>query len=402
MRILHINTTDYGGTALCCLRIHHSLIELGIESKVVVLEKTTDNLDIIRYGNKLKIRFYAFVSKIASTFLELFGLWVTDRSLLKKSLIGREGTYTFPISTIDLSKCKWVEWADIIHLHWVNQFLDYPSFFRKVDKPIIWTLHDETLFCGIAHYRKDIIKDCPLEKKYLELKNKVIGPLRNVNIVFLSDYMRDQFKDYPIVKNKRQYVINNAVNGTDFVIYDKKKMRCKYKIPQDNIVFVFLAYDIFDERKGLKVLIEALQNNPESDRMLVLAIGGNERGNSVPDFVREMGFVNSPDILSEIMSCGDCFAMPSYQEAFAQSPMEAMACGLPVLAFPCSGTKELIYEHNGVICSDFTLNAFENGIKMILSHQYNRNEIRETVISRFSPNIIAKKYINLYSDILSV
>ena len=30
-----------------------------------------------------------------------------------------------------MTKFKWVEWADIIHLHWVNDYLDYPSFFKK-------------------------------------------------------------------------------------------------------------------------------------------------------------------------------------------------------------------------------------------------------------------------------
>jgi hypothetical protein len=39
--------------------------------------------------------------------------------------------------------------ADIIHLHWIADWLDYTTFFGAVKKPIVWTFHDENPFRGI-------------------------------------------------------------------------------------------------------------------------------------------------------------------------------------------------------------------------------------------------------------
>ena len=106
--------------------------------------------------------------------------------------------------------------------------------------------------------------------------------------------------------------------------------------------------------------------------------------------------IGDMNILSELISSADYYAMPSRQEAFAQSPMEARACGLPVVAFPVSGTKELINESNGIVCSDFTVEALSEGIKQLMSRTYNPTYIRTDVLNRFSPSAIAKQYISYY------
>ena len=105
--------------------------------------------------------------------------------------------------------------------------------------------------------------------------------------------------------------------------------------------------------------------------------------------------------MCELISCADYMAMPSYQEAFSQSPMEAMACGLPVVVFPVSGTAELVNDRNGVICDDFTADALERGIKVLMSRHYDSKEIRQDMIDRYSPQRIAEKYIDLYKELLS-
>ena len=332
---------------------------------------------------------------VVSKLLDTFGLFLTERSKIKLMAKQSKGFYSHPFSPIDLTKFNSVDWADIIHLHWINFYVDYPSFFAKVKKPIVWTIHDENLFCGAAHYTRDVLKENNTELRYQKLKQQVIGPLKNINIVFLSEFMRKEFQNHPIVVNKHQVVINNSVDTSKFCIYDKASMRCKYNIDSSKIVFAFLAYEIFTPRKGLLTLVHTLQRFKSKD-ILVLAIGGNTSKEVVPEMVRCFGRIDNPDILSQILSCADYFAMPSYQEAFAQSPIEAMACGLPVVAFPCSGTQELINKSNGIVCSDFTENALFDGIKELMSYEYNKEAIRTDVTNRFSPHAIAMKYKKLY------
>lgn len=396
MRILHICREDTGGAGLCCLRIHTALLKKGIESKVIVMKKTSNAPEVYRYGNRV----YDFLDRLTTKSLELIGLRLTERSKVRAMAGNKIVAYSLPTSYIDLTKCDWVEWADIIHLHWVNWYLDYPSFFRKIGKPIVWTLHDENLFYGAAHYSRDVMKDNKEEKKLQALKLEILEPLTNINIVFLSRFMYEKYSSHPIVGNKKQVVINNSVDDKKFYLFEKKEMRKAFGIPENSIVFGFVAYNILDPRKGLEVLISALESLSISDNVKILAIGNYDVHQSLPPIVKTVGLVSDSMELSKLLCCCDYFALPSYEEAFAQSPIEAMVCGIPVIAFPVSGMDELINVDNGIICEGFTKEALQKGIELIRRRNYNSRVIRNDVISRFSPGAIAADYINLYNEII--
>ena len=55
----------------------------------------------------------------------------------------------------DITRMEAFHWADIIHLHWVNQgFLSLNDLERIMasGKPVVITLHDQWYFTGICHY----------------------------------------------------------------------------------------------------------------------------------------------------------------------------------------------------------------------------------------------------------
>lgn len=160
-------------------------------------------------------------------------------------------------------------------------------------------------------------------------------------------------------------------------------------------------YPMDKERKGLRELIKALEiinlNN-----CTILCIGAGELPVKTKINVIKAGTVNSNRLMSILYSCADYFVMPSYQEGFAQTPMEAMACGTPVIAFPCSGAEELITDACGVISKDFTIEALVCAIRQAMQTTYDRAAVRESVVTRFNYDIIAKKYIHLYETIMSI
>ena len=56
MKILIVNTSDLrGGAAKAAYRLHKALIKQGIDSKMLVLEKTIDDETVITQTNKLSI-----------------------------------------------------------------------------------------------------------------------------------------------------------------------------------------------------------------------------------------------------------------------------------------------------------------------------------------------------------
>ena len=115
-----------------------------------------------------------------------------------------------------------------------------------------------------------------------------------------------------------------------------------------------------------------------------------------------IGQVANQRLMSMLYSAGDFFVMPSEQEAFAQTPIEALACGLPVIAFPVSGTEELINDCNGVRCGGFDIASLTEGIKVAMSRVYDKTQIRDDVVKRFDIATIVSQYIKLYEELLSL
>ena len=164
MRILHISTTDNEGAGLCCLRIHDALLKSGVESKVIVWHNTKREKEEYQYG------YWRYrITKIPSKILRALGLSLTKYNKIRKLSKENKTIYSLPTSPVKLHENKWVEWADIIHLHWVCNFLDYPSFFGIVNKPIVWTLHDEYFFYGIAHYSNQVLVNNYMEQYYVQV-----------------------------------------------------------------------------------------------------------------------------------------------------------------------------------------------------------------------------------------
>ena len=103
--------------------------------------------------------------------------------------------------------------------------------------------------------------------------------------------------------------------------------------------------------KGTRVVIEALARLPPRFRGLVIGEGPEEqrlrdlaRTLGIGDRVRFMGRVPHAELPLMLSQC-DLFAQPSIgEEAFGISVVEAMACGLPVLASNNGGLPEIIVE----------------------------------------------------------
>lgn len=398
MKILHICTKDHGGAGLCCLRIHQALMKQGIDSRVLVLEKKGDCPEVYA-ASCTPGRWRSLLNRIVNKVLRLMHLKITNFNK-KLAFIQKYGAYcSLPVSGYDISGHPLVKEADILHLHWINNFVDYPSFFKKVQKPMVWTLHDENLFLGVTHYSQCGETKETLEKIYYKKKQEAIRLIKNLNIVFLSEMMQRQYVHHEMIRGRYSTVINNAVDYNKFHPVEKRKARAMFDIAENTIVFVFVAVRLNDERKGLGVLVKTLKrmNIPNA---MILAVGDNGKDKEWL-LTKSTGAIYDTDRLSAAYSCADYFVLPSYQESFGQTLTEALACGVPVIAFPVDITDELITENNGIRCNGFTSEDLEKGIRIAMNTSYNAETIREDMIDRFSPELIAKKYIELYEYSIS-
>jgi glycosyltransferase involved in cell wall biosynthesis len=98
--------------------------------------------------------------------------------------------------------------------------------------------------------------------------------------------------------------------------------------------------------------------------------------------------------------------VPSRSEAFSQVTLEAQACGLPSVGFDIGGISDIIiHQQTGWISKAYDTIDFASGIKWILEdddrHSILSENARNNVVKKFSPDVIAQQYFNLYNEILS-
>ena len=133
---------------------------------------------------------------------------------------------TFPFSDYDITETDEYKWADIIHLHWIGDFIDYKSFFKKNKKPLIWTLRDSNPLLGIFHLQNDLNKNSlswkSLDQKMISLKNKYIKKHKSkIEIVGISKWMVNQSIVSKINMKFKHHFILNCININNYQIYNK-------------------------------------------------------------------------------------------------------------------------------------------------------------------------------------
>lgn len=407
MKVVHVSKLPDGGATWCAMRICHALQKEGIESTMLLMQgEASDDIEIAepywlyRRNDNIFIRLALKILKFV--FRPRYEYYKWRRKQAEKT---GDAFFTSPLTDyVSLANHPAIQAADIVHLHWVSDFVDYPTFFRKVGKPIVWTIHDENPGLGGFHYQTHLEQANAtykkLDKDYAVIKRKALVHGSRPHLVAISTMMKSYFEQNEILHNCPMTLIHNGVEGDDFKMLDKVEARDALDIPQDKKVFLFSSYKIEDKRKGLALLIEALENLNDSSVCLV-CLGGYETIPIAKIEIMCAGLIHDKELLPQYYSAADFFVLSSFQEAFAQTPLEAMSCGTPVISFPCSGAADLIDEHNGVVCDDFTTTALEKGMRKAMSKIYMRDHIRKDVLNRFSYNQIAKQYIDLYKSLIS-
>ena len=151
MKVLSVCTSDVsGGAARAAYRIHHGVRSLGVDSRMFVKFKGSNDDTVYALSefvpnNLIYNALDWCAAKVKNKFQHYQWNQYPDRDAYYKSDL--RGTRTHDaLQTFDY---------DILHLHWINnRFIDIHEL-AKINKPIIWTLHDSWPFCGICHLPMD-------------------------------------------------------------------------------------------------------------------------------------------------------------------------------------------------------------------------------------------------------
>ena len=235
-----------------------------------------------------------------------------------------------------------------------------------------------------------------------EIKRKAVLETKSLNIVAISEAMVEVCSNSDVLKGFPITLIHNGVDTEMFRPYNKQNVRKELGLREDACIFLFSAYYIHDSRKNLNSVVGALEKLNIQNKILLCMGNANKQ---MPDSsfpILLTGCIRDEEKMAKLYSAADYFIMSSMEETFSQTPLEAMACGTPVISTPVSGAADLIRPFNGIVCKGYDANVLLVGIKRAMESEFNASMIRRHILKNYQYGEIAEQYIRLYESLITV
>lgn len=399
MKILHISTSSGGGAGTAARRLHQGLLKEGVSSKFLCLQNKSPLVhEIYTIPTPKKSSLTRISRKLGAITQE-----DKNRSTLK-SLAGNYEIFTFPRTDYKVHLNEFLREANIIHLHWIAGMVDY-NLFSKVSKPIVWTLHDMNPFQGGFHYKND--EECntgefgEIDNNIKEMKLSTYKKASIKMIVAPSKWLINTSKASKLLGDFPHKYIPYGVDIRIFQSHDQHFARQVFELPSNKLILLFVSENVGNERKGFKLLLEAIQDL-ESDDFILVAIGKNPINSNRK--IRYLGTITDERLLALAYAAADAFILPSREDNLPNVMLESLACGTPVIATPVGGMLDVIRDgFNGYLAEALTSESLRAAIRRFLDNVdiFNRENIREDAVKKFSLKVQAREYLKLYRAIHS-
>lgn len=389
--VTHIAYKDDGGAGKAACRYHLALLDAGIESNMLVIWKNTRTARVFGLNECIGYRRIIFLIKahIENRYLSLL------KKISPKALHPR---YWYLKSIFRIENHPLVTQADIIHLHWIDRTLSYRRFFKRCTKPMVWSLHDLSPLSGSYHYQADRLTINENVAAYIaQIKRDLLLAHRMTACVTTQSYLT-QAKDGAFFADAKKvyYPISPLVYHYR---NEKQALRQKLQLPISKTIILFVAVDNASKRKGMHLLTPAITSLCHSWSDIVLLSVGNKTPSESLRQTIELGHITDESLLADIYNCADLLVTPAQEEAFGQTTLEALLCGLPVVSFATDGGRELIEDGmNGYICPDISVPALTHTVERALASHFCPQTIAQHAARKFSAKDETLKLIEIYQN----
>lgn len=324
--------------------------------------------------------------------------------------------------TEHLRKYWIIPFSDKPNFHgWVNMMLRfYESYHKKHGRPDIILAHS-SIWAGlvaafirekygvpyvITEHRSRFVYNTPEAKAlfqpwfYPYLQNAFEGAEK---VITVSDSLQPFIKQIAPKATERLVSIPNMVD-TDFFKPSE--------LPKPQKPFRYFSLANLIPLKGMDKLIEAFASlNTLQPGAFSLTIGGDgSERNKLEQMVAEMklndkvtfvGKLNRSQVL-EHMQQAHAFVLASHFEAFGVVFIEALACGLPLIATRAGGPESIIRESEGILVNPGQTAELAGALNQMHKqyHVYNASTIRKYAMEHFSRESVAQQYLELFEQLI--
>lgn len=411
LKILHLTTSLNGGAGVAALRIQQSQLAAGMRSTGFSADSHGHE------GWRQPGRAHDFARraayKVDTRFERLEITGGDDRGFISSSSLG---------SSRFLS--KEIQACDIVNLHWMNSGFFSVGAIGRISKPVVWTLHDEWPFHGVLHYadpknpdrslrepiadsRNKSHRGLDLERHFWKRKMRLWQNFKPV-IVGPSNWMADRARRSEIFKGCPVHVVPYPIDLELFSPNPIKDRDVRSHSKSTGFRLLCGAVDLNDPRKGCDLLHESLSkfNALPMSSPSQLVLYGHDSGFNWPLETESLGYLSDAAQVAEACRNADVFLCPSRADNLPNTVVEAISCGLPVVAYRVGGLPDMVHHKwNGYLADPNDPSDFAEGIRWVLADHGRKLELgrhsRELVEKRHDPRTVAEKYAEIYAGCLT-
>jgi glycosyltransferase involved in cell wall biosynthesis len=305
--------------------------------------------------------------------------------------------YSIPTITSLETFLKAVKSSKIVHAHGHPYLtsLIAAKLAKRYSKPFVLTQHNTFIEYDSIFDNIERLNDLAVGKETLKEADKIIA-------------VSNATKDYVLSLGAKPEKVTVLHNGVDLVRFrplagKREEMRRKLGISQNSIVVLTVRRLVY--KNGIDTLIEsaniAVKKNP---KIVFLVVGKGPDLNNVQMKIKQLGIENNfrftgfvkDEDLPFYYNAADFFVLPSKSgEGLPLVALEAMACGLPVIATNVGGISEILMEDYGKLVpsnqpellakavlefSNIDLSSRKKEIRAIMEEKYSWDKNVETLI----------------------
>jgi glycosyltransferase involved in cell wall biosynthesis len=313
--------------------------------------------------------------------------------------------YAIPQITSLKTFLESVKSSDLIHVHghpYLSSFLA-AKIAKKYSKPLVLTQHNTFIEYGSSLWdHVEWLNDYAIGKQVLKEADKIVV-VSNAT----GNYVLSLGADPEKIR-----VLHNGVDVNRFRPLNgvKDEMRKKLGISKDSSVVLTVRRLVY--KNGIDTLIEsakkAVKKNP---RLVFLVVGKGPDFEKVKEKIEQLGmqknfrltgFISDED-LPFYYNVADFFVLPSKSgEGLPLVALEAMACGVPVIATNVGGISEVMKEDYGKLVPPNSPDSLAEAILEFSHRELStlKKDLRVMIEQKYSWDKNVEKLVEIYEELI--
>jgi glycosyltransferase involved in cell wall biosynthesis len=400
LNVLHISESDAaGGAGIAAYRLHRALGRLGHSSRMLVGRRVTDDAAVRRLKRGAAWR---GLDRVAGVALDRAGL-----------------QYVLYPSSFGVASDPWFRGADVVQLHNLHGsyfgFSALPTLTRR--RPTVWFLHDQWAMTGHVAYPLDCVRwkegcgRCPYLREFPALRRdttrllwrmkRAVYERSRLTLVVPSRWLEARVGESPLLRRFAVHVLPIGVDVETFAPASREEARRRLGLPLDRRIVLYAAGELWERRKGLHLLVEALRELSEPPLLLLAGAG------AAPDRVdsRALGSVDESRLV-DAYRAADVTAVPTTADVLTQTAPESLACATPCVSFDTGGVTDVVRDgETGVHARLGDAKSLAGAIRSLLEDDGLRaatsSRGRRLAEESFSVTRQAERFAALYAELAS-